>query len=123
MRAPRRPESESRSLRSLGSAYFDDSGRHAADYREIRNVLNDYGIGADDHIVADPDAPENLGAGTEVDPIADCGRAERIGAAAVANCYTVTDQAVIANYGVAVDDDTAVVLYTKPAADGRRGAD
>src|SRR4051794_23795836 len=108
MRAPRLPEPRSRSLRSLGSAYFDDSGRDAADYREIRNILNDYGIGADDHVVADPDASENLGAGTEVDPIADCGRAERIGAAAVANCYPVTDQTVIANDGAAVDDDTAM---------------
>ncbi len=122
MNAPRLPEPVSRRLRNPASTNPDDSGRDAADDREIRDILHHHGIRADDHVIADPDAAQHLGARPKIHPIADRGRAKGIGAAAVANCDTVTDQAVIADDRIAMDDDTAMVHYTQTAADGARGA-
>ena len=103
MNAPRLPEPASRRLRDLGSTNPDDPGRNAADDREIRDILHHHGIRADDYIVTDSDAAQDLGARPKIHPIADRGRAEGIGSATVANCDTVTDQAVIADDRIAME--------------------
>src|SRR3569833_1347551 len=108
MRAPRLPESISRVLSTLGSAYFHDSGRDAAAAREVRYVVDYYRIRAEDHVTAATDPSKNLGAGTVIDSISDYWRAERSGRATVADCDTVTYQAVITEDRVAVDDVTAM---------------
>ena len=77
MNAPQLPEPASRRLRSPGSPDLDDSGRDAADDREIRNILHHHGIRADGHVIADADAAQDLGARPKIHPIADRGRAER----------------------------------------------
>src|SRR4051795_8521410 len=103
MHAPQQPDCQLRGLRFPRGPDSDDPGRYATGDRKIRNIRNDDGIGADDHVIADADAAENLGAGTEFHPIADPGCAERVDPAAfVPDCYAVTDQTVIADDGVAV---------------------
>ena len=91
----------------------------------VRNILSDHGVRPYDDVVPHTDAPQDLGAGTELDPIADRGRAGWIVQPAVADGYAVTEQTVIADYGAPVNDDATVMLYAQPAADarGRANAD
>src|SRR3954464_4499851 len=123
MRVPRLPEPRSRWPSGPGSPYFDHPGRHAADHREIRNIPNDHGVRADDHIVADAYTAQDFGSSPEIDPVADGWRAKRVGSTTVTERDTVPDQTVIAHNRISMDNDTAVVLYTQPPADFRRGAD
>ena len=123
MRVPRLPEPRSRCLRGPWSPYFDHPGRYAADHSEIRDIPNDHGVRADDHIIADAYTAQDFGSSAELDPVADGWRAKRVGTTAVTERDTVTDQTVIAHDRISMNDDTAVVLYTQPPADFRRGAD
>lgn len=123
MRVPRLPEPRSRCLRRPWGPHFDYPGRDAADHREIRYIPDHNGVRADDHVIADSYASQDLGAGAEIDTVADGWRAKRVSAATVTERDTMTDQTVIAHDRVSMDDDTAVVLYRQPPADFRRGAD
>jgi hypothetical protein len=84
----------------------------------IGNVMNDYGIRADDDIVTHAYTPEDLGTGTALYTVTDSGRAEWIINTGIAGGNPVTDHTVIADDGRTVDDDAAMMFDAQPAADG-----
>src|SRR5882757_3521914 len=130
MRVPRLPEPRSVLLprcRLLPGdrevAHFDHSRRNPSDHCELRNIPNDHGIGANDHVIADADAPEHLGTGAKLDTVPDRRGSQGVVGARVANCDAVTDQAVIAHHGIAMDDNASMVLDAQAPANARRRAD
>ncbi len=130
MRVPQASEPWSRKSPSLGSCmlqrtYLENPSRNASDHCKVRNILGDHGVRPYDDVVPHTDAPQHLGAGTQLDAIADRGRTGWIVQPAVTDGYAVTDQTVIADYGAPVNDDATVMLDGQPAADprGRANAD
>src|SRR6186713_1473274 len=109
MHAPPPPENGLLRWRwELGTAYLDDPRRNTAHYREIGDIPHHHGICPNDDVIADPDAAQDLGACTELHTITDHGRAEGIVGSAVADGDAVTDQTIIPDHSLAMDDDTAV---------------
>ena len=102
---------------------LEGSGRHAAHRRIVRNIVNDHGVRADDHVVAVRDAAQYLGAGLHLRAIADAGRAERILVSDMADGDAVTNQTIVADDRGAVNHDTPMVLDTQASSDGGAGTD
>src|SRR5579863_5335595 len=111
------------SLARGGVAHADQARGNAADDGIVRYVADHHGIGADDHVVADVDAAENLRARANLHAITDGGGAEWVGSPAVADRHAMADQAIIAEPRRAVDDDAAVVLDREASADDGGAAD
>ena len=101
---------------AAGVRWEDDAGGDADGARVVGDVGEDDGVGADGSIVADADGAKELGAGANVDPVADLGRAAQ---AAVAEAHgdAVAEDAVVAEAGVATNDDAANVLDDEATTD------
>src|ERR1700738_4182323 len=99
-------------------AHFQDARRYPSDHRIVGNILNDHGIRTDDDVVTHTHAPQDLGASTELDTVADGRRAQWILRTGVAEGHAVTDQTVIADYGPPVNDDAAMMLDAQAPSDG-----
>lgn len=107
----------------LGSAHLQDARRYPPDHGKVGNIPDHYRIGADNDVITDAYPPKNFRAGAELDTAADSGRAKRVVEAGVAKGHTMTDQAVVADYGRAMYDNASMVLDGQPPADGRGAAD
>jgi hypothetical protein len=105
------------------SAYFQESRGDSADDGIVRNVADDHCIRADDHVIAHGDPSENLGARTELHPVADSGCSEGIVRAAVSQRHAVTNQAIVADDAGSMDDNATMVLDGEAPADRRGRAD
>src|ERR1700674_4000393 len=102
---------------------LEGSGRHASHRRVVRNIVNDHGVRADDHAVADRDAAQYLGARAHLHTIADSGRAERILESDITDRDAMTNQAIVADDRGAVNHDAPMVLDTQASSDGGAGTD
>src|ERR1700743_651239 len=98
-------------------AYLYDARRYPSDHRKIRNVAHDNSVRADDYVVADAYAAQDLCPSSEMHPVADDGRTKCI----LCPCFTQgaagADQTIIAHDGRAVNADAAVMFDAQPAAD------
>src|SRR5262245_13872923 len=95
----------------------DDARRYATDRDAGRDVLHDYRVGADQHVIADADAADDLGSRADEDVVADARAAGHLAEVDAAERHVMTQVAVVADRHLTVDEDAAVVTDVKAAAD------
>lgn len=82
----------------------------------VGDVADNYGVGANDHIVAYRDSTQNLGPGANVDIVAYVGRGRLIDPCQ-ADHHAVADPAIVAKFRIPADD------YAPEMVDDEVGAD
>ena len=87
-----------------------DHRRHAHCEAAGRDIVEHHGIGTDPRPIADPYPPEQHGTRADIDPAPHLGGAIEIVKSADAEGTVLADNAIVADLGRTVDDDSGLML-------------
>lgn len=119
--APKEPTANVRSAPSIES--LDRAGGPDACHGPpARDVGQDDRVGADDHVVANSDRAENLGAGADSDPVTEH-RLSVVGGSAVSECDSLMEHEVGSCNDLMTHDNSDAVDDREPGSDGCRRMD
>jgi hypothetical protein len=104
-------------MRQIATTY--DSGRYADGQRAGRNITQHHSIGSDHGIVSDRNASEYLRSRTNIHAASELRRVKGSIETSIAQRHPLSDDTVVTNHRVTVDNDPALVLEnnssSKPA--------
>src|SRR5690606_9752959 len=105
------------------TVHGNDACRHARHHRIVGNVPADQRVRADGDIVAHANPADHLRARTDVDVVADDGRALALAAAGHADGDILRDVDVAADHRLVADPDAAEVTDVEAGPDPRHARD
>lgn len=85
----------------------NNPGRYSNSQCACRHVIDNNSIGTNLCIVPNTKPPKDLGAGADIDAVAQNGRTQRVIQSTVPYRHTLANNAVVAHLGVAVNDNSS----------------